>query len=129
MNQPFLPQAGVAIMVVVPAVVSHVCSPTVSFITSAFQIPAQQIVEVLILGIVLAITFCMHRLVPMMIDRADLRARFRDVSAQSIFRHACPSVAMRDLQGGRWTKDWCGGDQQWRLRLSGRGWTDRRRSG
>jgi hypothetical protein len=64
-----------------------------------------------------------------MIDRADLRGVFRDVSAHSIARHVHPSVAARDLQGGRWTKDRCGGDQQWRLRLSGRGWTDRRRSG
>ena len=82
-----------------------------------------------ILGIVLAITFLMHRLVPIKIDRADLCGGFRDASAFSMIRCACPSVAVGNFQGGRWTKDRCGGDQQWRLRLSGRGWTDRRRSG
>jgi hypothetical protein len=71
----------------------------------------------------------MHRLVLNWIDRADLRDGIEYASAHTIVRHACPSVAERDLQGGRWTKDRCGGDQQWRPRLSGRGWTDRRRSG
>lgn len=81
------------------------------------------------LGIVLAITFSMHCLVPAMKDRANQSAGLKNASAHHIFRHARPGVAARDLQGGRWTKDWCGGDQQWRTRLSGRGWTDRRRSG
>jgi len=78
-----------------------------------------------ILGIVLAITSHMHRLVLEYSDRADLSG----ATAQCIVGHANPSVAAGNLQGGRWTKDRCGGDQQWRTRLSGRGWTDRRRSG
>jgi hypothetical protein len=82
-----------------------------------------------ILGIVLAITFSMHCLVPIMKDRANQLDGLKYEPAQYDFRHACPSVAANDLQGGRWTKDWCGGDQQWRARLSGRAWTDRRRSG
>ena len=82
-----------------------------------------------ILGIVLAITFSMHCLVPMMKDRANQPGGLKYAPAQHDFRHARPSVTANDLQGGRWTKDWCGGDQQWRTRLSGRGWTDRRRSG
>jgi hypothetical protein len=94
-----------------------------------FHFSALQICFASILGIVLAISFIMHRLVLNWIDRADLWDGFEYASAHTIFRHACPSVAERDLQGGRWTKDRCGGDQQWRTRLSGRGWTDRRRSG
>jgi len=94
-----------------------------------FHFSAQQICVASILGIVLAITFLMHRLVPIKIDRADLHGGIKFASAHTIVRHVCPSVAARDFQGGRWTKDRCGGDQQWRLRLSGRGWTDRRRSG
>lgn len=82
-----------------------------------------------ILGIVLAISFIMHRLVLNWIDRADLSDGVKYASVHTIVRYACPSVAAKDLQGGRWTKDRCGGDQQWRPRLSGRGWTDRRRSG
>ena len=80
-------------------------------------------------GIVLAITFHMHCLVPTMKDRANQPGGLKYASAQHDFRHARPGVAAKDLQGGRWTKDWCGGDQQWRARLSGREWTDRRRSG
>jgi hypothetical protein len=80
-------------------------------------------------GIVLAITLHMHCLVPTMKDRANQPGGFKYASAQHDFRHARPGVAAKDLQGGRWTKDWCGGDQQWRARLSGREWTDRRRSG
>jgi hypothetical protein len=80
-------------------------------------------------GIVLAIMLHMHCLVPTMKDRANQPGGFKYASAQHDFCHARPSVAAIDLQGGRWTKDWCGGDQQWRARLSGREWTDRRRSG
>jgi hypothetical protein len=94
-----------------------------------FLFSALQICVASILGIVLATSFIMHRLVLNWIDRADLPDGIEYASAHTIVRHACPSVAERDLQGGRWTKDRCGGDQQWRTRLSGRGWTDRRRSG
>lgn len=94
-----------------------------------FYFSALQISVAAILGIVLAITFFMHRLVSIMIDRADLHGGIECASALNMVRCARPSVAVRNFQGGRWTKDRCGGDQQWRLRLSGRGWTDRRRSG
>ena len=94
-----------------------------------FDFSALQICFASILGIVLAISFIMHRLVLNWIDRADLSDGVKYASVHTIVRYACPSVAAKDLQGGRWTKDRCGGDQQWRPRLSGRGWTDRRRSG
>jgi hypothetical protein len=83
-----------------------------------FHFPVLQFGVAWILGIVLAITLLMLRLVLNLIN-----------GAHCIVRGASPSVAVGNLQGGRWTKDWCGGDQQWRPRLSGRGWTDRRRSG
>lgn len=96
-----------------------------------FHFSALQISGVSILGIVLAISFFMHRLVLNWIDRGDLPGGLANGSAHTntIVRYACPSAAAGNLQGGRWTKDRCGGDQQWRPRLSGRGWTDRRRSG
>lgn len=94
-----------------------------------FHFSSQQFCAASIPGIVLAITFFMHRLVSTMIDRADLHGGIECASALNMVRCARPSVAVRNFQGGRWTKDRCGGDQQWRLRLSGRGWTDRRRSG
>jgi hypothetical protein len=94
-----------------------------------FHFSALRICVASILGIVLAISFIMHRLVLKWIDRADLPDGVKYASVHTIVRHACPSVAAKDLQGGRWTKDRCGGDQQWRTRLSGRGWTNRRRSG
>jgi hypothetical protein len=57
-----------------------------------------------------------------------LPARFA-AAARPFFCLTLTGKSFAGLEGGRWTKDWCGGDQQWRLRLSGRGWTDRRRSG
>jgi len=127
-NQQFHARVAMTFSIVTP---SALLAGVVQLLQNrnGFHFSGLQICVASILGIVLAITFFMHRLVPMMIDRADLRAGFRDASAHRIVRHACPSVAVRDLQGGRWTKDRCGGDQQWRTRLSGRGWTDRRRSG
>jgi hypothetical protein len=94
-----------------------------------FHYSALQICVASILGIVLATSFIMHRLVLNWIDRADLPDGVKYASVHTIVCHACLGVAAKDLQGGRWTKDRCGGDQQWRPRLSGRGWTDRRRSG
>jgi hypothetical protein len=70
---------------------------------NGFHFSTWQICDAAILGIVLATLSGVHRL--------------------------APTLAGGEFQGGRWTKDWCGGDQRWRLRLSGRGWTDRRRSG
>src|SRR5688572_30561251 len=47
----------------------------------------------------------------------------------SISRPSRPEAAGDSLKGGRWTKNWCGGVQQWRARLSGRVWVGRLRSG
>jgi hypothetical protein len=94
-----------------------------------FHFSVLQVCVASIPGIVLAISFVMHRLVLNWINRVDLPDGIKFASAHIIACYARPSVAARDLQGGRWTKDRCGGDQQWRTRLSGRGWTDRRRSG
>jgi hypothetical protein len=85
-------------------------------------------------GIILAIGISMHRFVQRnfgeevsLIQIQIHSARSAGMLAISRRMALCPAVTR--LQGGRWTKDWCGGDQDWRTRLSGRGWTDRRRSG
>src|SRR5215831_18106947 len=57
--------------------------------------------------------------------------QFRGVSA-FIAGHVRTNVTELELdyKGGRWTKDWCGGVRRGgRMRLSGRMWTERRRSG
>ena len=47
----------------------------------------------------------------------------------SISRPSGPEAAGDSLTGGRWTKNWCGGVQQGRARLSGRVWVGHLRSG
>src|SRR5262245_28627982 len=80
-------------------------------------------------GIILATGIFMHRFVQGNFCEVDLIRSARSAGKRAIFRRVTLRPAVRDLQGGRWTKDWCGGVQDWRTRLSGRGWTDRRRSG
>jgi hypothetical protein len=127
-NQRIHSPATMTCLVIVPCVIFEIVARlSTSGVRSDFS--ELQFCAALFLGIVLAITFSMHCLVPTMMDRANQLAGLKNASAHYIFRHARPGVAARDLQGGRWTKDWCGGDQQWRTRLSGREWTDRRRSG
>jgi hypothetical protein len=81
------------------------------------------------IGIILATWISMHRFVQGNFGEVDLIQAARSAGILAFFRRATLCPAMASLQGGRWTKDWCGGDQDWRTRLSGRGWTDRRRSG
>jgi hypothetical protein len=71
----------------------------------------------------------MHRFVQGDFCEVDLIRSARSAGKLAISHRMTIRPVARDLQGGRWTKDWCGGDQDWRTRLSGRGWTDRRRSG
>ena len=80
-------------------------------------------------GIILAIGNFMHRFVQGNFCEVDLIRSARSAGQLAIFGRRTLRPAVTSLQGGRWTKDWCGGDQDWRTRLSGRGWTDRRRSG
>jgi hypothetical protein len=110
------------------AALSIRCATSAS-VADRFRFSAREICAASIFGIVLAIGFLMQRLVSILIGRVDLPGGFKYAPVQSMVRIASPGGAVRNLQGGRWTKDWCGGDQQWRPRLSGRGWTDRRRSG
>ena len=114
---------------VIAALLSLEIAAWLAPVVERYDSSALQFCAASISGTVLAITFFMHRLVSIMIDRADLHGGIECASALNMVRCARPSVAVRIFQGGRWTKDRCGGDQQWCLRLSGRGWTDRRRSG
>lgn len=50
-------------------------------------------------------------------------------NAVLIAHHTRPAGMGVDLKGGRWTKNWCGGVQQWRTCLSGHVWAGRLRSG
>jgi hypothetical protein len=56
-------------------------------------------------------------------------SRCARAAAVSFSGHSGRGVAGSSLKGGRWTKNWCGGVQQWRARLSGRVWAGRLRSG
>jgi hypothetical protein len=61
----------------------------------------------------------------------DVVAGLLPVAADAalIARHVRIVGMGRDLKGGRWTKNWCGGVQQWRTCLSGHVWAGRLRSG